>query len=151
MTFTKLDPQSHKGVTDVWLTPLWIIDNLGNDFDLDPCGEKHHKTANHIYTTKGLESDWFGKVWLNPPYSELSKWLDKLSEHNNGIALIFNRMDTKTLQKHVRLAQSVYFIEGRIKFLTKELKEKHNAGTGSMLLSYGFTPDYSKFRGWQAK
>jgi len=37
----------NKGATDIWLTPLEIIDALG-PFDLDPCGEQFHKTAKTI-------------------------------------------------------------------------------------------------------
>lgn len=59
----------NKGATDVWLTPLDLIAPLG-EFDLDPCGEQFHKTANTIYSKNGLEQEWFGRVWLNPPYSK---------------------------------------------------------------------------------
>lgn len=151
MSFVSTDPVSHKGQSDVWLTPLWIIEALGNDFDLDPCGESFHLTAKEIYTENGLERMWFGKVWLNPPYSEAKFWMDALSNHGFGTALVFNRTDTKLLQRHIQIASSVFFLEGRIKFLTKDLKEKHNAGTGSILISYGYTPDYSKLKGWKAK
>jgi|WetSurMetagenome_2_1015567.scaffolds.fasta_scaffold336426_2 hypothetical protein len=150
MSFVSTDPASRKGKSDIWLTPLWIINALG-EFDYDPCGELYHKTAKHINDKFGLERQWVGKVWLNPPYSEAGKWLDKLAKHNLGTALLFNRMDTKSLQKHVQIASSVFFLEGRIKFLKPNLTEGHNAGCGSMLLSYGYTPCYSKLKGWKAK
>lgn len=69
-TFNSTDPHNHRGKTDSWLTPLWIIEALGNNFDLDPCGFNHHKTAKEIWQLPkcGLENDWHGKVWLNPPY-----------------------------------------------------------------------------------
>lgn len=132
----------NKGATDVWLTPLEIINALG-PFDLDPCGESFHKTANIIYSENGLEKEWFGRVWLNPPYSEVEKWLDKLVKHNNGIALVFARMDVKWAQKIIPQASSVFFPKGRLYFLTKELKTKGNAGAPSMFLSFGKIPDWS--------
>jgi hypothetical protein len=46
----------NRGETDIWLTPLDIISPLG-DFDLDPCGEAFHKTANTIYTERGLSKE----------------------------------------------------------------------------------------------
>ena len=98
----------NKGKTDVWLTPLEIINDLG-EFDLDPCGEADHLTAKTIYSSNGLEKEWFGKVWLNPPYSEVEKWLKKLAEHGNGIALVFARMETKWAQTIIPQCSSVFF------------------------------------------
>jgi len=133
----------NKGATDIWLTPLEIVNALG-EFDLDPCGESFHKTANTIYTSNGLETEWFGRVWCNPPYSEVELWLEKLSNHNNGIALVFARMETKWAQRIIPKASSVFFPKGRIWFLTKELEKKGNAGAPSMFLSFGKIPEWNK-------
>lgn len=150
MSFVSTDPQSHKGKTDTWLTPLWLFDHLG-EFDFDPCPFKGHPTAKQFAKEDGLKEKWIGKVWLNPPYSDAEVWLDKLQQHNYGTALIFNRCDTKYLQRHLRLADSVFFLAGRIKFLDHNFQEQHNAGTGSVLLSYGYKPNYRGLRGWIAK
>lgn len=130
-----------KGATDIWLTPLWITNALG-PFDLDPCGEQHHRTAKTIYSENGLEKKWFGKVWLNPPYSEVGVWVNRLAEHGCGIALVFARTETKWAQEVLPKATSVFFLKGRIKFLTVDLEEKGNAGAPSMFLSFGLTPDW---------
>ena len=132
-----------QGATDVWLTPLHIVQALGV-FDLDPCGEKFHPTAKLIYETKGLEKPWKGRVWLNPPYSEVEEWLDRLVLHGTGVALVFARMDTRWAQKILPKASSVFFPKGRLFFLTKELTKKGNAGAPSMFLSFGEVPDWSK-------
>jgi len=132
----------NKGETDIWLTPLDLIRPLGV-FDLDPCGESFHKTAKTIYTEGGLSKDWFGRVWLNPPYSEVEKWLDRLVEHGSGIALVFARMDVKWAHKILPQATSVFFPKGRLYFLTKELKIKGNAGAPSMFISFGEVPDWT--------
>lgn len=152
MSFVSTDPVSHKGQTNIWLTPLTLIKALG-EFDLDPCGFEGHETATvkFLLPTDGLVQDWYGKVWLNPPYDNAEKWLDKLYEHGFGTALLFNRLDTKYQQWHMRVASSVFFLQGRIKFLKPDFTEGHNAGCGSILLSYGYTPDYNKLKGWQAK
>lgn len=150
MSFVATDPVSHKGKTDTWLTPLWIVDALGG-FDFDPCPFPNHQTATHLHVGDGLLHEWQGKVWLNPPYSECEVWLNRLAQHGYGTALIFNRLDTKFLQRQVQIASSVFFMAGRIKFLKPDLNEGHNAGCGSVLLSYGYTPDYSKLKGWKAK
>lgn len=148
--FTAIDNPSHKGQTDTWLTPLWLFDYLG-DFDFDPCPFPDHKTAKELLNGDGLKENWHGKVWLNPPYSDLEPWLDKLFAHGFGTALVFARTDTKWLQRHMRLADSVFFMQGRIKFLTDKFETKHNAGTGSVLLSYGYTPNYNGLKGFKVK
>ncbi len=131
----------NKGATDIWLTPLDLISPLG-EFDLDPCGEIYHKTASTIYCENGLEKEWFGRVWLNPPYSEVEKWLEKLVEHGSGICLVFARIDTKWAQKIIPLADSVFFPKGRISFLRPDLSRKGNAGAPSMFLSFGEIPKW---------
>ena len=131
----------NKGITDVWLTPLEIVNTLGI-FDLDPCGELDHKTAKTIYSFNGLEQNWFGRVWLNPPYSEVGKWLEKMAVHNNGIALVYARLETKWAQNIIPQCSSVFFPKGRISFLTKEKEKRGSAGAPSMYLSFGEIPDW---------
>lgn len=131
--------------SDSWYTPLNIISQLG-PFDLDPCGSREHKTATTIYDLQygdnGLLLPWFGRVWLNPPYSEACVWLDKLAEHGNGVALVFARTDTKWAQKHMKLADQVIFKAGRISFIRSDGSKGTSAGHGSMVLIYGDTKDY---------
>lgn len=151
--FGKHEPPNHKGRTDVWLTPIEIIKNLGDNFDLDPCGESFHRTAKQIYTENGLIKPWKGNVWLNPPYSQVSDWLEKLSKHNNGTALVFARTDTKWAQKAMREAVSIFFLKGRVKFLKydKSLHKSGNAGAPSMFLTFGYSCDFSNFEGYKCK
>lgn len=138
-----------RGATDVWLTPLPLIKGLG-DFDLDPCGYPCHPTAKEIYLDNGLVRPWHGRVWLNPPYSEVGKWLDKMVEHNNGVALVFARLDTKWAQKILPKAQRVFFPAGRIKFMDLNFQYKWSAGAPSMFLSFGEHTKWS-IPGWEAK
>jgi hypothetical protein len=35
-----------------------------------------------------LTTPWVGRVWCNPPYSNVTPWAKKLIAHNNGIALV---------------------------------------------------------------
>lgn len=141
MSFTATDPQSHAGKTNVWLTPLWLIQELGT-FDLDPCAEPGHDTAlAKWYGPKGgghsgLEPEWFGRVWLNPPYGKHTKdWLAKLQQHGNGIALVFARLETKWIQPFIQ--DGFFSLEGRVKFLDSQFQEQSNAGAPSMLIPFG--------------
>lgn len=128
--------------SDEWFTPRWILDRLGN-FDLDPCTAKKRPWSNarinYTQQDDGLKQKWFGRVWLNPPYSQLSWWLERLSEHDNGIALCFARTETKTFFDHVwDKAVAVCFIQGRVTFCNNEGElYKWNCGAPSVLIAYG--------------
>lgn len=128
---------------DEWLTPPELLKKLG-DFELDPCSPinrpwdtaKHHFTINDM----SLLRDWFGRVWLNPPYGNNTEvWLEKLRLHGNGIALIFARTDTAYFQEYVfRSADAILFLKGRIIFHNSDgTKAKSNAGAPSCLIAYG--------------
>lgn len=135
--------QSAKMISDVWLTPPYILDALGV-FYLDPCSpiSRPWNTAKKHYTINdnGLIHKWEGRVWLNPPYGlEASKWLNKLASHGNGIALIFARTETKMFFDHVwNKASALLFIEGRLFFHRPNGEvAKANAGAPSVLVAYG--------------
>lgn len=61
---------------------------------------------------------WNGRVWLNPPYGrDVFKWIEKLSVHKNGIALIFARTETKGFHEQIwNKAHSIFFFKGRLSF-----------------------------------
>lgn len=135
--FSTLDNPSHEGNTNIWLTPLYLIQSLGA-FDYDPCGYPNHITAKKIICLpeNGLKEKWEGRVWLNPPYGRnIHLWLNKFALHKNGIALVFGRTDTKWF--HSLHPDAIFFLEGRIKFMNADFKIVTNAGHGSILIAYG--------------
>ena len=128
---------------DEWLTPPELINKLGS-FDLDPCAPiiRPWDTARNHYTIEddGLMQDWEGRVWLNPPYGlEAAKWLNKLANHGNGIALIFARTETEMFFKEVwGKASALLFLKGRLFFhYVDGTRAKANSGAPSVLIAYG--------------
>lgn len=134
--------QSHGGGTDEWLTPPSLIDKLG-PFDLDPCSpiNRPWPTAAEHYTLAddGLRQPWHGYVWLNPPYAQADKWMARLAEHGDGIALLFARTETALWHAHIWPHTSgVLFLKGRLHFhLPDGTRAKANAGAPSALIAYG--------------
>lgn len=133
-----------KGGSNIWLTPPFVLDALGK-FDLDPCAcslPRPWETASTSFTIDedGLSKHWFGRVILNPPYgNEAIAWMKKLSEHNNGIAILFARTETKMFFDYVwPCASSLFFLKGRLTFHRPDgSKGKTNSGGPSVLISYG--------------
>lgn len=135
--------QSANMRTDEWLTPIEIIRSLG-EFDLDPCSpiSRPWDTAKHHFSLSenGLLQQWFGRVWMNPPYGSMcKKWLEKITKHGNGIALIFARTETEMFFRNVwTKADSIFFFQGRLNFYTVAgIRSKLNAGAPNCLVAYG--------------
>lgn len=70
--------------SDTVLTPDCVIDFVTGFFgeiDLDPCaGPEPFNVPAKAYFTEaddGLYQPWCGKVFCNPPYSNLEPWLEK--------------------------------------------------------------------------
>jgi len=68
--------------TDCYVTPLWLSERLGR-FITDPCSNpRAHIQAVFRYMLEtghnGLKLPWFGRTWLNHPYSDPMPWMLKL-------------------------------------------------------------------------
>jgi hypothetical protein len=129
---------------DEWLTPPAIVSALGT-FDLDPCAPvvrpwdlatKHFSKADD-----GLVQKWEGRVWLNPPFGrEAVKWLRKLVQHGNGIALVPARTETAMFYECIwDVADAILFMKGRPHFhFVDGRRALANSGAPICLVAYGF-------------
>lgn len=81
-----------KGTSDEHYTPKVLFETLGVKFDLDvaaPIGGSGIADNYFDKETDGLAQDWFGNVWMNPPYSNPTPWVEKFIKHTGGgIALL---------------------------------------------------------------
>ena len=137
--------ERNNNTTNEWYTPPHIIRSLG-EFDLDPCTSEiayaMNKSAKCYYTKDddGLSQEWFGRVWLNPPYSNptIYQFIEKMAAHNNGIALLFNRCDNKMFRDIIfPNADSIFFLSGRIHFFREDGKKGGQPGCGSIFVAFG--------------
>ena len=139
-----------------WYTPVEVFKAIGLYYDLDPCSPGPDIApwipAKFHFTIKdnGLDKQWFGKVYMNPPYgSDTPLWLAKLAGHGDGIALVFARTDTRWFHEYIPRAEAICFIKGRIQFIDAphaleyaagQYKPKNGGcGAASMLIAYGST------------
>lgn len=135
--------QSAAFKNDEWLTPPEILAQLGS-FDLDPCApvvRPWETAAQHFAEAdNGLLKEWRGRVWCNPPFGrEAVKWLRRMVEHGNGIALIPARTETKMFYECVwGKSDAVLFIRGRPHFhYVDGRRAPFNSGAPICLVAYG--------------
>jgi hypothetical protein len=137
-TLTRQGMARPKPYSDEWYTPCLIPQALGI-FDLDPCaGPMNHAVRNfrRIHGEDGLTRPWFGRVWLNPPYSNVHEWLERMIDHNDGIALVNARPETQWFQRAAAPALGCLWLQRRIDFIRPDGKPTHPP-VGSVLLAYG--------------
>lgn len=127
---------------DTWLTPPALLKSLGH-FDLDPCAAvgQPWTTADKQYTilNNGLKQPWTGRVWMNPPYGgQVERWMERLADHGDGIALVFARTETGAFHPWVwDHAHSVFFFNGRLRFCTIDGRAGKPATAPSVLVAFG--------------
>lgn len=102
--------------TDNWKTPEKFYQELHKEFnfDYDPC------PLENFFGGDGLRDSWGKSNFVNPPYSEIAKWVKKGYEESlKGKTVIFlipSRTDTKWWHEYVMKAQEIRFIKGRLRF-----------------------------------
>ena len=79
--------------TDDYYTPPWLFDVMALSFDLDVCGPRGGvpwlpATQTLSTSDDGLSVEWVGRVWMNPPFSNSSPWVDRFIAHAHGVCLV---------------------------------------------------------------
>lgn len=107
-----------------WETPQWLFDILNKEFyfTLDVCASsKNHKCSKYFNKENdGLNKEWKGNCWMNPPYGrEISEWMSKAKkESGNGaliVCLIPARPDTEWWWENC-IQGEIRFIRGRLQW-----------------------------------
>jgi hypothetical protein len=104
---------------DAWYTPIEIIQSLGK-FDLDPCCDNicPNPTAKRKFgpDQDGLSKPWNGRVWCNPPFSNVVPWVDRMIAHGNGVLFVFARSDAIWFQRALASSGMCLLLAGRTTF-----------------------------------
>ena len=153
-----VDPKkNHRAGTgnDQWFTPSEYIERarevLG-EIELDPAScEQAQETvkAGRFFTEEqnGLEQEWSGRVWLNPPYSNLARFADKLVAEvmakrvTAAVVLTHNYSDTRWFHDLASVASAMCFTRGWIKFVGPGPGELANPAQGQTFFYFGATVD----------
>lgn len=126
---------------DVWLTPPELIKALGV-FDLDVCCPEvmPWRTAKRMICLPqdGLAVKWRGRVWCNPPFSNIAPWVERMYAHGNGILLCPARStDSKWGQAVLQSADAILFQKGRLLFHYQDGTQSAGKWSPHMLCAYG--------------
>lgn len=108
--------------TDLWATPQKFFDTLNQEFRFttDVCAVSANAKCEQFFSPEenGLEQEWTGVCWCNPPYGrEISKWVKKAYESEcTVVALLPARTDTKWFHEYIYGKAEIRFVKGRLKF-----------------------------------
>ena len=110
--------------------------------------EKNKLLPKELITSNGefdlidpkLSETWQGRIFLHPPHNaNFEKYIDKMANHGNGIALVFSRTDSNAFHKYIlNRAHALFFISGRFKYIDENGKKfKENCGGAVLFVAYG--------------
>jgi phage N-6-adenine-methyltransferase len=129
---------------DLWETPQQLVDQVADilkvHIALDPCcTEKNRKCWNGCFKKQdGLKLDWLSScnaitgfsnkaVWVNPPFSELHKWIDKvIEESNKGLTIVLVHPDTPDTAWYQKIEKNCLMQlvpTSRINYIDPEIEE----------------------------
>ena len=130
------------GKSDEWYTPKRVFDALETTFDMDVASLVSGSTwvpASLFLTSAGLDTDWVGFVWMNPPFggrNGLVPWLEKFFHHGNGVALVPDRTSAPWFQEAWELADAVLFTP-KLRFIRPDGSEGKSPSIGTALFAAG--------------
>lgn len=105
-----------------WSTPQDFFDELDAEFhfDLDVAATPENAKCERFFTKEddGLQQEWTGTVWCNPPYGrKVGEWVKKAAESKaTTVMLLHARTDTKWFHEYILPKAEVRFVKGRLCF-----------------------------------
>lgn len=109
-----------------WETPKQLFNKLNEEFyfSLDVCATPINTKCKMFFAIgdQSLDRDWFGIVWMNPPYGrEISKWVAKAYNESRKtncrcVCLLPVRSDTKWWHQYVMRASEIRLLNKRLSF-----------------------------------
>jgi len=142
-----------------WETPPALFKLLDDEFHftLDVCASPINAKCPRFFTKErnGLKQSWNGEVcWLNPPYSEIPKWLEKtwMETREKGtivVALLPVNTDTRWFKKYCTSAE-IRFLRRRVSFLDVNKKPRKGNPRASMIVIFRSDIEPKMFS-WEAK
>lgn len=144
---------AHNSGNNEWYTPAHYVEaarKVMGGIDLDPASSEianHTVKALRFFTANdnGLEQQWGGRVWMNPPYAQplIAQFIERMIEQycanavTEAIVLVNNATDTAWGQTLLKSATSVCFPKARIRFLDPTGNPSGSPLQGQMIVYLG--------------
>lgn len=128
-----LDQRFTTRETDAWCRKVAGVEQW--DLDAAACDESHLASKFYEKSDDGLTKPWFGRVWCNPPFSDIEPWVQKAwaemaRQHGPAIVAMLlpaSRTEQGWWQQHVEpfrrngcrgpwLTLTDHFLPGRTRF-----------------------------------
>lgn len=133
--------------TDEWATPpeyFALLNQEFGPFTLDACATAATAKVARYYdkAADGLRSPWFGRVFVNPPYSAPGPWCRRAAEATKVdaqlrvVMLLPAGIDTAWFHDWVLPFAEIRFIRGRIRFHAWDGKPGGMPKGGNLLALY---------------
>lgn len=152
------DSHTDLDIRDLWQTPPEIFAALNRDFRFvaDVAASAHNHLLPVYFTEQddALAQDWAGRLpigfaWCNPPYSDITPWVQKAAEEcSKGIGTVM-LIPADTSVGWFSLARNSctevrFIIDGRLSFIRADTGKPVNGNNkGSMLLIWNpFASDF---------
>lgn len=138
---------------DIWQTPDEVLDLIQENIDLDPCAAPDTSIGDINYTKDddGLSKEWYGNVFINPPFTNKDAFLQKTieqSEKGNTDVIFVITPDSTDVQSwwHSRIephSDYVWFSNGRIDYInpTSPGPNNNKATFGTAMSIFGEPSD----------
>lgn len=136
---------------DSWRTPKQVFEWLDRvyRFDHDTACTDENALKKPVWLGRhdrdALASVWAGKVFCNPPYSDISPWVDKAIESAQSgattVMLIPSPNGESYHAKALRSAKRLLLINGRLAFINSAGKPVSGNNRGSCLYVFAPGPD----------
>lgn len=124
------------GNYNLWETPPLILKTIMKKYDiyptLDVCASIQNTKFEKYFTLQdnSLEKEWDEDFFMNPPYSEITQWMQKAyTQHKkynvNALILVFAKTGVKWWHEYVEGKAEIHFQRGRIRFLLDGVEPRY--------------------------
>ena len=125
---------------DTWRTPQYVFDYAGKligGFDFDTACDWVNKLSEPVWNgfiaEDALAVKWRGKCWCNPPYSNISPWIEKAIASDAITVMLIPSPNGESYYGELIKNSHEIAIQGRISFIGADGKPKNGNTRGSSL------------------
>jgi len=147
------------GTNEEWGTPPDVFAALNDEFgfNLDPAAAEWNHKCEDYFTKRedGLAQQWYGSVFMNPPYGRpIKRWIEKawsewvkVAEEQSRrssvdvvVGLLPARTDPQWFHKFIVGKAEIRFLPGRLYFMNPDGSQGGRSPWGSMVVVWGGEP-----------